>query len=156
MGRSEDDREVQQAKEEVTRTGPVPVILEAQHPEGYWTRPGGGYSPSYRATVWQIIFLAELGADPSDERVRRGCEYLLNHNVAANGGFSMAARPVPSSVVHTASMATHCTLCYGWAMETTRALTARSAGKSKPSLAGEKYASTSLARPVRALPVPIT
>jgi hypothetical protein len=44
--------------------------------------------------------LAELGADPSDERVRKGCEYFLNHSAAVNGGFAMNAPPTPSSVTH--------------------------------------------------------
>lgn len=94
------DPEVRQAQSDVMTSGPVPTILDAQYPEGYWIKPGGGYSPSYRATIWQVIFLAELGADPTDGRVRRGCEYLLGHSIAANGGFSMSQRPVPSSVVH--------------------------------------------------------
>ena len=100
LGRAEDDPEVRQARADTMRMGPVPAILDAQHPDGYWARPGGGYSPSYRATFWQVIFLAELGANAGDERVRRGCEYLLSHAVAASGGFAMSQRPVPSSVVH--------------------------------------------------------
>jgi len=100
LGRSEDDPEVRRARADNMSLGPIPIILEAQHPEGYWVRPGGGYTPSYRATVWQIIFLAELGADPSDERVQRGCEYYLSHSIAANGALAMNKPPVPSSVVH--------------------------------------------------------
>ncbi|MFC2053394.1 nitrogen fixation protein NifH [Chloroflexota bacterium] len=100
LGKPEDDPEVHQARANIMTLGPVPVILDAEHPAGYWVKPGGGYSPSYRATLWQIIFLAELGADPTDERVQLGCEYLLGHNTSANGGFSMSQRPVPSSVVH--------------------------------------------------------
>ena len=96
----EDDPKVRQARADTMTMGPVPVILEAQHPDGYWIKPGGGYFPSYRATVWQIIFLAELGADPSDERLRRGCEYVLSHSIAVNGAFSMGHRPVPSSAIH--------------------------------------------------------
>jgi hypothetical protein len=80
-------------------TGPVPAILDAQDPDGYWVKPGSGYSPKYRSTVWQIILLAELGADPDDERVRRGCEYLLGHGIAANGAFSVYRKPVPSGSV---------------------------------------------------------
>ena len=38
-------------------------------PGGYWVKPGGGYSPKYRANVWQIMLLAELGADPRVLRV---------------------------------------------------------------------------------------
>lgn len=54
------------------QTGPVPAIQDAQNADGYWARPGGGHTPSYTVTIWQIIFLAELGADISDERISRG------------------------------------------------------------------------------------
>lgn len=91
--------EVRAAQEAVMSTGPVPIILGAQQPEGYWVKPGSGYGPKYTGTVWQIIFLAELGADPADARVRRGCEYLLDHGRAANGAFSCSQSPVPSAAV---------------------------------------------------------
>ena len=84
----------------IMASGPVPAILDAQHPEGYWVKPGGGYSPKYRSTIWQIIFLAELGADGEDARVRRGCEYVLAHSIAANNGFSCLQKPVPSGAIH--------------------------------------------------------
>ncbi|KAA3643277.1 MAG: nitrogen fixation protein NifH [Chloroflexi bacterium] len=100
LGRSKDNPEVCQARVDIMRQGPIPTILDAQHPDGYWAKPGGGHSPSYTVTVWQIIFLAEFGADPSDERVQKGCEYFLNHSTAANGAFAMNRPPVPSSVVH--------------------------------------------------------
>ncbi len=100
LDRPEDDPEVLQARTAVMTTGPVPAILDAQYPSGYWVKPGSGYSPKYRASVWQIIFLAELGADPADERVRRGCEYLLSHAIAANGAFSVYQEPVPCGSVH--------------------------------------------------------
>jgi hypothetical protein len=100
LGRSEDDIEVLRAKEAIMESGPVPAILDAQHSDGYWARPGGGHSPSYTVTIWQIIFLAEMGANGDDDRVQSGCDYLLNNIVATNGGFSMNPRPVPSSVVH--------------------------------------------------------
>lgn len=98
--RPEQDPEVQAARVAIMTTGPVPAILDAQYPDGYWVKPGGGYSPKYRSTVWQILFLAELGADPSDERVRRGCDYLLSHSVASNGAFSARQKPVPSVCIH--------------------------------------------------------
>jgi hypothetical protein len=100
LGRSEDDAEVREARAAIMATGPVPAILDAQYPAGYWVKPGNYYSPAYRATVWQVIFLAELGADLSDERVQRGCEYLLSHSVAANGAFSLKQPPVPSGCIH--------------------------------------------------------
>lgn len=95
-----DDPEVVEARRQIRKNGPVPVIFKNQNLEGYWAKPGGGYSPSYKMTMWQVIFLAELGADIEDKQVRRACEYLLDHNIAANGGFSMHAPPVPSGVIH--------------------------------------------------------
>ena len=44
---------------------PIAAILAAQHPDGYWEKPGPGYATKYRGTVWQLIFLDQLGADPS-------------------------------------------------------------------------------------------
>ena len=97
--RPAEDPAVREAQAAVMSTGPVPAILDSQYPDGYWVKPGGGYSPKYRGTVWQILFLAELGADPADERVQRGCEYLLGHSIAANGAFSCLQRPVPSGSI---------------------------------------------------------
>lgn len=100
LERPADDPEVMAARQAVMATGPVPAILAAQAPEGYWTKAGTGYSPKYRATSWQIIFLADLGADPTDARVRRGCEYLLAHMVAANGAFSVYQTLAPRGALH--------------------------------------------------------
>jgi hypothetical protein len=100
LDRPEDDPEVHQAKLEIMTTGPVPTILAAQHPEGYWNKAGAGYSPKYRATAWQIILLAELGADPNDERVQHSCDYLLRHSLAATGAFSVNQSLVPSGAIH--------------------------------------------------------
>jgi hypothetical protein len=95
MGLPETDAQVRAARAEIMRRGPVPVILAAQHPEGYWVKPGSGYSPKYRATIWAIIVLAELGANPDDPRIQAGCEYLLTHSVAENDAFSVYRNPVP-------------------------------------------------------------
>lgn len=100
LDRPAHDPGVVEARRAIMTGGPVPAILNAQEPEGCWTKPGGGYSPKYRGTVWQIIFLAELGADPSNERVRRGCEYVLSHSIAPNGAFSASQKPVNSGAVH--------------------------------------------------------
>jgi hypothetical protein len=91
--------DVIEARTAIMSSGPVPVILDAQHPEGYWGQPGGGYG-KYRGTSWQIMLLGELGADPADERVRHGCEYLLSHSIASNDAFSFNNRPTPSGAVH--------------------------------------------------------
>ncbi|HVN54909.1 MAG TPA: hypothetical protein VMT46_11315 [Anaerolineaceae bacterium] len=100
LDRPEDDPEVRQAQAAVMATGPVPAILAAQDPAGYWSKAGSGYSPKYRGTVWQITFLAALGADPRDERVRRGCEYLLATNQTETGAFSAYNPPIPRGGIH--------------------------------------------------------
>lgn len=101
LDRPADDLEVSAARRTVMTTGPVPIILDAQENDGFWVKPGSGYSPKYRGTTWQIIILADLGADPAaDERVQRGCEYLLSHSIASNGAFSVYTKPVPSGSVH--------------------------------------------------------
>lgn len=100
LDRTADAPEVSAAQSAIMDSGPVPAILAAQEPEGYWAKAGTGYSPKYRATTWQIIFLAELGADPADARVRRGCEYLLAHSVATNEAFSVYQSLGPSGALH--------------------------------------------------------
>jgi hypothetical protein len=96
----QNEPEVREAKGEIMKSGPVPAILDVQASEGYWAKAGTGYSPKYRATTWQIILLVELGADPDDERVRKGCEYLLNHSLAPNAAFSVYQSLVPSGALH--------------------------------------------------------
>ncbi len=93
LGRAENDAEVQEAKAAIMASGPVPAILEAQEPDGYWDKPGAGYGPKYRGTQWAIVFLAQLGADGAHPRVQAGGEYLLSHAISANGGLSMDGTP---------------------------------------------------------------
>jgi hypothetical protein len=105
LGRPADDQEAVVAKTAINASHPVKAILEAQHPDGYWVKPGHGYSPKYRSTVWQVMFLDQLGADGRDPRVRAACEYVLAHTQAPNGGFGYSARwdaahPANSVVIH--------------------------------------------------------
>ena len=98
LGYSDDDSEVRVAKSAIMSNGPVPKILEAQQPEGYWSKPGPGYSPKYLSTVWQIIFLAQMGADIFDSRVKAGCEYVLDHTITKQGWLSFNG--TPSAFIH--------------------------------------------------------
>ena len=88
LDRQPHDVEVGQARKTVMSTGPVPIILNAQDPEGYWVEPGPGYNPKYRSTVWSVTMLAQLSADGSDPRVQKGCQYILDHAIDKNGAFS--------------------------------------------------------------------
>jgi hypothetical protein len=56
--------------------------------DGFWVKPGPGYSPKYRSTVWAIITLAQLGASiREDKRIATACAYVLDH-MAEGGQFS--------------------------------------------------------------------
>lgn len=94
----DDQPDVMAARQSVMTGGPVAAILAAQAPEGYWVEPGPGYYPKYTGTIWQIIFLAQFGADGSDPRVRAGCDYVLDQARSPYGGFSAGADP--AGMVH--------------------------------------------------------
>jgi hypothetical protein len=86
-------------------TDPIKSILAAQDPAGWWVKPGPGYSPKYRGTVWQVIFLDQLGADARHPQVERACDYVLDWCPASSGGFGATgaakqAQPPPSAVIH--------------------------------------------------------
>jgi hypothetical protein len=105
LDRPADDPEVVAAQAAAMAADPITSILTAQHPDGYWEKPGPGYASKYRGTVWQLIFLDQLGADPADERVARACEYVLAHSIAPTGGFGASGvaadrPPPPSAVLH--------------------------------------------------------
>lgn len=86
----EDSAEVRQTKAEIMETGVVPRILAVQQDGGYWGKPQDFYERSkYRGTVWQLIILAELGADGNDERTKKTCEFILQYSQdGESGGFS--------------------------------------------------------------------
>jgi hypothetical protein len=90
LGMKEGEAEVMEAKARIMEAGPVPRILDKQRSEGHWGRPEDFYRNSkYKGTVWNLILLAELCADPEDERVRAACEFVLDWSQErSSGGFS--------------------------------------------------------------------
>lgn len=93
LGRPDDDPELLDARRAALTVGPVAAILDAQHPDGYWSRPGSGYQPKYTGTVWQVVFLEQLGADGTDPRIRAACDYVLRHAQASTGAHRWWTRP---------------------------------------------------------------
>ena len=68
LDRPADAPEVRAARAAAMAVDPIRSILDAQDPAGWWAKPGPGYGPKYRGTVWQLIFLDQLGADPDHPR----------------------------------------------------------------------------------------
>lgn len=82
------DPDVQAARDAIPAAPPVRAILDAQYPVGYWMHPDLGVSPRYRATVWQVLFLAQFGVGPI-EAVVRAVGYLLDANCDKVGAFHL-------------------------------------------------------------------
>lgn len=80
LNKREDDREVLETKENIMKTGIVPAILDKQNEEGYWGERLKFYLDKYSGTVWQLIVLAEMGADINNKGVKKACEFILDNS----------------------------------------------------------------------------
>lgn len=89
-GKPESSPSVCKARSEIMATGVVPQILARQKPGGYWEKAEDFYvGAKYRGTVWQIIILAELGADGNDDRIKQAGEFILKMSQdRESGGFA--------------------------------------------------------------------
>jgi hypothetical protein len=104
VGGPADDPEVAEARARAMASAPIATILDAQDPEGWWVAPGSGYTPKYRSTTWNVIFLDQMGADGTDPRVRAACAYVLDHAIVPGGGFAIGT----SDAAPRASYQLHC------------------------------------------------
>jgi prenyltransferase beta subunit len=90
LEKPETEPEVIAAKNEIMHIGIVSKILGKQSDQGHWEAPDRFYIAKYKGTVWQLIILAELGADGSDKRIKKACEFILeNSQDHESGGFSV-------------------------------------------------------------------
>ncbi|HVN57166.1 MAG TPA: hypothetical protein VMT63_02610 [Bacteroidales bacterium] len=90
LGKDHNDREAVNARSAIMKSGIVPGILRAQGEGGTWEVPARFYTGKYRSTVWQLIILAEMGADGSDPRIKKACEFILeNSRDRESSGFSL-------------------------------------------------------------------
>ena len=91
LDRPESSEEVQAAKREIMRSGIVPDILEKQREPVYLQSYPKFYIYKYEGLVWQLIALAELGAE-ADPQIQEQCEYIFrNSQETGDGGFAMNA-----------------------------------------------------------------
>jgi hypothetical protein len=90
LGVPADSAEAAAARREIMTRGAVPRILAAQGDDGHWGDRDRFYA-KYTGTAWQLIILAELGADGADARVGAACEAILRDaQDPDSGGFSTA------------------------------------------------------------------
>ncbi len=94
-----EDRELKSARKSAHKEGPIAAVLSKMEKEGYWVKPGPGYTQKYRSTVWSIILLAQLGASiHEDKRIEQGCKYLLDQ-MCEGGQFTTSTSGAPSGTI---------------------------------------------------------
>ena len=91
LDKPQTDEQTQKAKAAIMEVGVVPKILSKQNIDGSWETPTAFYTAKYKGTSWQLLILAELGADKEDLRVRSACEFILGSSQHREShGFSFA------------------------------------------------------------------
>jgi hypothetical protein len=94
LDRPETDPDLCAARKMAHEEGAIATVLSNINSDGYWVKPGPGYNPKYRSTVWSIILLAQLGASvQEDPRVKKACDYILDHNLTEGGQFTVSGAP---------------------------------------------------------------
>jgi hypothetical protein len=97
---SPDDKKLKAARKLAHKEGPVAHVLSRMNEEGYWQRPGTGYGPKYKSTVWALILLAQLGASVKEEkRISLACKYYLDHALSPGGQISAMTNNAPSGTI---------------------------------------------------------
>jgi hypothetical protein len=92
--------EQRRARKAAYADGPIPRILGKMSKEGYWVKPGAGYTQKYRSGVWSLLMLAQLGASAKDDaRIQRACLYYLDHAMAPGGQITTTTSGAPSGTV---------------------------------------------------------
>jgi hypothetical protein len=94
VGLPRDDPELLAAKAAAHTSAPIAAVLDSMDPAGFWVSPGPGYNPKYRASVWSLILLAQLGADMRyDPRIARACDQILATALTEHGQFTASGAP---------------------------------------------------------------
>ncbi|MEN6314781.1 MAG: nitrogen fixation protein NifH [Clostridiaceae bacterium] len=89
LDKPEHDPEVQKAKRDIMQSGIVPDILRKQQEPAYIQAFPKFYTAKYKGLVWQLIVLAEMGADVNSQ-IKEQCEYMLsNSQETEEGGFAV-------------------------------------------------------------------
>jgi hypothetical protein len=95
LGASPRDPRVMAAKKAIMEKGIVPKILAKQKKGGHWEKAEDFYERTkYKGTIWQLIILAELGADGNDPRIKAAGEFVLRASQdRESGGFAYRGGP---------------------------------------------------------------
>jgi len=88
LGKSENDPEVQSAKQMITKKGWAADILAKQMPGGWWVEEESLYRPKYLSTNWMLLISSDLGLTKAEPRIGKACELWIKRFSKKDGGFA--------------------------------------------------------------------
>jgi hypothetical protein len=88
VGRPEDAPALLDARDRILYSAPVQEVFAAQDESGFWGNPDSLDTPRYRATLWSLALLAELGVPRASRRARAASEFVLQNHLAEDGSFA--------------------------------------------------------------------
>lgn len=72
-----DSPEVVSTRKGIMRSPEVKKILSLQNKQGGWEGNPDSFAPAGRSTIWQLIFLAELGAEGQNRKIAKAVSLIL-------------------------------------------------------------------------------
>jgi prenyltransferase beta subunit len=105
LDKTENDKEVSQAKEEIQKHPLIKKIFKKQNKDGYWGVPKDIFTwwPQKDTTFWLLPILADFGFTKEDKRIARACQYVFGLQLDS-GGFK-SFNPGKAADCHTAILA---------------------------------------------------
>lgn len=92
LDRPQEDSEVKSARVNITGAGWAKSILDKQLPGGYWFHEKSLFEPTFAATFWMLLILADLGVTKEDPRIDQACRLWMERNATKDGGFSQSGK----------------------------------------------------------------
>ena len=76
-GSKKESPEVVSTRKGIMSSPEVKKILSLQNEQGGWEGNPDSFAPASRSTIWQLIFLAELGADGRNRKIKKAANLIL-------------------------------------------------------------------------------
>lgn len=84
-------KDVLECRKEIMNQKIISSVLAKQNEDGFWGDPAKFYTDKYKGTIWTLLLLAELYADPMNPQIKKACEFVLQNSYEPkSGGFSVS------------------------------------------------------------------
>lgn len=77
LGRPKTDSEIVSLRSKIASSAPIAEYLREQDPAGYWADGEDVYWPKWKATIWPLILLAEMGVPGTNLSIKKASEHFL-------------------------------------------------------------------------------